>query len=360
MERTRIHPVLQAILAAALFGASAPLAKLLLSSVYPLPLAGLLYLGTGISSALLILAQRPRRRRNNTEAPLGRSDLPWLLGAIAAGGVAAPITLMLSLKATSAATASLLLNFEGVATALIAAYFFREAVGRRVWIAAVCVVFAGILLSVNTSGKWGISLGAVGVVAACILWGIDNNLTRNISAKDPLQIVAIKGLFAGPVSLALAAAVGQPFPDPGSALLAMLLGCVSYGASIALFILALRGLGAARTSSYFGAAPFIGALLSLILFRTLPNALFALSIPFMIIGVVLLLTERHVHVHEHSAMEHEHSHRHDEPHHAHSHKEGTTTDEPHSHQHRHEANQHSHPHAPDAHHRHEHGSQRPG
>ncbi|MBI2842672.1 MAG: EamA family transporter [Armatimonadetes bacterium] len=356
MERTRIYPILQAIMAAVLFGASTPFAKLLLDSVHPLALAGLLYLGSGIGSVLVMLAQRFMHQREQTEAPLTRSDLPWLFGAVAAGGVAAPITLMLSLKATPAATASLLLNFEGVATVLIAACFLGEAVGRRVWAAAACVTFAGALLSSDLSGRWGISPGAVGVVAACIFWGIDNNLTRNISAKDPLQIVAIKGLCAGLFSLSLATVIGQPLPSVGNAMMAMLLGFVSYGASIMLFILALRSLGAARTSSYFGAAPFLGAVLSFVLFRTLPNAFFVLSIPFMVVGVALLLTEEHAHVHEHLTVEHEHRHRHDGLHHAHLHEEEKNPNETHSHQHRHEANRHSHPHAPDIHHRHEHES----
>ncbi|MEN6521118.1 MAG: EamA family transporter [Armatimonadota bacterium] len=356
MERTRIYPILQAVLAAVLFGASTPFAKLLLGSVHPLALAGLLYLGSGIGSALLMLARRLMRQRDQAEAPLTRSDLPWLFGAVAAGGVAAPITLMLSLKVTAAATASLLLNFEGVATVLIAVWFLREAVGRRVWAAAACVTVAGALLSVDLSGRWGISPGAIGVVVACIFWGIDNNLTRNISAKDPLQIVAAKGLSAGLFSLSLATVIGQRLPTLGSAVTAMLLGFVSYGASIMLFVLALRGLGAARTSSYFGAAPFIGAMLSFVLFRMLPNAFFALSIPFMVVGVALLLTEEHAHAHQHLAIEHEHRHRHDGLHHAHSHEEEVRAEEIHSHRHRHEGNRHSHPHAPDIHHRHEHES----
>lgn len=360
MERTRIYPILQAIVAAALFGASTPFAKLLLSSIDPLPLAGLLYLGSGIGSALFLLAQRSMHQRDQAEAPLTRSDLPWLFGAVAAGGIAAPNVLMVSLKATPAATASLLLNFEGVATVLIAACFFGEAVGQRVWAAAACITLAGILLSIDLSGKWGISPGAVGVIAACAFWGIDNNLTRNVSAKDPLQIVATKGLCAGLFSLSLAAVIGRPLSNVGSALTAMLLGFVSYGVSIMLFILALRGLGAARTSSYFGAAPFMGAALSFALFRMLPNAFFALSIPFMVVGVALLLTEEHAHVHEHLAIEHEHRHRHDEPHHEHSHEDGDTPGEHHSHRHRHEANQHLHPHTPDTHHRHEHGAQQSG
>ena len=199
-SNSRLGPLLKALLAALLFGASAPLAKSLLQDVQPVPMAALLYLGSGTGVLLIALVFRASKG-GATEAPLARRDLPWLTGAVIAGGIAAPIVLMFSLTATPAGTASLLLNFEGVATALIAAIVFREAIGRPAWAAVALVTLGSIVLSWNASGAWGFSLGALGVVAACALWGLDNNLTRPISGKNPLTIVMVKGLAAGTFSL---------------------------------------------------------------------------------------------------------------------------------------------------------------
>ncbi len=231
MTHSRLYPMLQALLAAALFGASAPLAKLLLGEIQPIPLAALLYLGSGLG---LLAWTRLYRAPDGGEAPLAPRDIPWLLGTVLAGGVAGPIVLMFSLRNTPAATASLLLNFEAIATTLIAAIAFREAIGRRVWWAVAATTLASILLSWNANGGWGFSLGALGVLAACGLWGLDNNLTRHISAKDPLVIVIVKGLGAGTLSSVLALVVRQAFPRPAAALGAMLLGSVSYGLGIVL------------------------------------------------------------------------------------------------------------------------------
>lgn len=212
MNRRLIYPVLQAVAAAALFGASAPLAKLLLSQMEPVPLAALLYLGSGFGLLLFRTVRRFDGPAAATEARLGRADLPWLAGAVVAGGIAAPIVLMFSLRITPAATASILLNFEAVATAAIAAVVFKEAIGRNAWVAVACITAGSILLSISGSAEWGVSLGALGVLAACTLWGIDNNFTRNISAKDPVSIGMIKGLVAGAFSLSLAIVLGQGFP----------------------------------------------------------------------------------------------------------------------------------------------------
>ena len=197
MSRTRTYSVIQGILAAILFGASAPFAKLLLGKVEPIPLAALMYLGGGVGLLLLRALKILYGRAADAEARISKKDMPWLIGALLAGGVAAPIILMLSLRNTPAATASLLLNFEGVATALIAAVIFNEAIGRRIWLAVFCITGASVLLSLDPGGKWGISPSAIGVLIACFLWGIDNNFTRNISAKDPVTIVIIKGMGAG-------------------------------------------------------------------------------------------------------------------------------------------------------------------
>jgi drug/metabolite transporter (DMT)-like permease len=350
--REMLYPIVQALLAAALFGASAPLAKLLLGQVEPIPLAALLYLGSGCGALLFGLL----RRVGNTgtgEAHLGRKDGPWLAGAVLAGGVAAPIALLFGLRTTPAATAALLLNFEGVATALIAVVAFREASGRRIWAAIVAITVASALLSWSPGSAWGVSLGALGILGACVLWGVDNNLTRSISAKDPLTIVTIKGFGAGLFSLALAFALGQPWPAPGVIAGALALGSISYGLSIVLFILALRGMGAARTGALFGIAPFIGTLLALVLFREPLNWLFLAALPLMIGGAVLLLGENHAHAHAHAPLEHEHRHSHDDLHHEHALGE-CPPGACHSHPHRHDAYAHSHAHKPDLHHHHDH------
>jgi drug/metabolite transporter (DMT)-like permease len=356
-SRRQVYPAVKALLAAALFGASAPLAKALLADVAPVPLAGLLYLGCGIG-ALLYLGygwSTNTGTRQAREARLARGDWPWLAGAVAAGGVAAPILLMFSLAATPAATASLLLNFEGVMTALIAGVAFHEAIGRRIWAAVGFVTAGSIFLSWTTTGEWGFSLGALGVIGACALWGLDNNFTRNISAKNPLAIVAVKGLCAGSFSLLLALILGNPMPSLATALKAMLVGSLSYGLSIVLFIMALRDLGAARTSALYGTAPFLGILLAVVAFGERPGQAFLIAIPLMVAGAVLLLGEDHGHGHSHEGVEHEHSHRHDDDHHTHDHLPGELVgSSSHSHGHRHDSVTHVHPHTPDLHHRHEH------
>lgn len=358
-----VGPILKALAAAVLFGINAPLAKLLLDPaalgrVEPVPMAAMLYLGSGVGAMLLLLIQRTGPSNADTagaEARLSRADLPWLAGALLAGGVAAPIVLMTSLRATPAATASLLLNFEGVATTLIAALAFREATGRRVWSAIGLITAASIVLSYEAGGRFGLSLGALGVLAACTLWGIDNNFTRNISAKNPLTIVAVKGLGAGAFSLVLSRIVSQPLPDLWAGLGAMALGSVSYGLSIMFFILALRDLGAARTSALFSSAPFLGSLLAFALFREPLTIQFLLALPLMLAGAALLIAERHAHPHHHVALAHEHRHRHDDAHHTHDHAPGEIPESGwHAHPHRHTEKTHSHPHNPDLHHRHEH------
>jgi drug/metabolite transporter (DMT)-like permease len=354
--RSRFYPALQAILAAVLFGASAPLSKLLLGEVQPVPLAAFLYLGSGTGAFLMLLFQQLRSRGQAVEARLSRGDLPWLGGALLAGGVAAPIILLLGLQRTPASTASLLLNFEGVATTLIAVSFFKESIDRRIAWAIGLVTVASILLT-WTGGNWGISLGALGIVGACLLWGLDNNFTRRISAKNPLIIVGIKGLGAGSFSLLFGILLRQQLPALKIVLLAMLLGSISYGVSIQLFIVAMRALGAARTSTLFGIAPFIGAILSLILLREIPQTLFWAAMLVMLGGAWLMLTEDHNHHHIHESLEHDHRHAHPDEHHLHAHPEGIPlVNGSHTHPHRHDAMEHEHAHAPDLHHRHGHYS----
>lgn len=266
MNRSHVTSILQALIAALLFGASAPLSKLLLGAVEPIPLAAFLYLGSGIGLLGAKLFQRIHRQGQEREAQIKQPDYLWLAGALIAGGIAAPITLLFSLQNTPAATASLLLSFEGVATTLIAFFAFGESISRRAWQAIILIALASIFLSVNLNAEWGFSLGALGVIAACILWGIDNNFTRNISAKDPMAIVTIKGLGAGSFSWGMALVLGNKLPAWEIVLGALILGGLSYGASIVLFIHAMRGIGAARTSALFSSAPLAGISLSFLFF----------------------------------------------------------------------------------------------
>ena len=308
-------------------------------------------------SRLIKIYQTVSKSAENTEAKLAKEDIKWLAGATLAGGVIAPIILLYSLDTTPAATASLLLNFESVATTLIATILFKETMSRRAWWAILIITSASVLLSINLNTSWGFSLGAVGIVAACLFWGIDNNLTRNISAKDPIMIVTVKGFVAGIFSLILALLLGQTIPGWKIILKALALGSLSYGASITLFIIALRGLGAARTSALFSTSPLSCLALSLILFKELPGFLFFAAIPLMILGTYLLVNEKHAHKHAHEFLSHDHSHKHNDEHHEHDHENGLSIISSHTHPHDHLPNELSHHHMPDIHHRHEHKKQ---
>ncbi len=316
-------------------------------TIAPIFLAAFLYLGSGTGIALVKWTQRTRLK--DVEADIKPPDIKWLAGAIIAGGILAPIVLMVSLQNTSASTASLLLNFEGVGTTLIALLFFKEAIGRHAWTAIIVITLASIFLSTDFKSGFGLSLGALGIILACMLWGADNNFTRNISGKDPLAIVAWKGLVAGTFSFFLAWFLGNQFPAVKTILGTLILGFVSYGLSTMLFIRSMRGLGAARTSTLYGTAPLAGVLLSIVIFRELPSFLFIIAAVLMIGGALLLINEQHEHSHVHTVLFHEHSHRHDDP--AHRHDEA---EDAHSHEHKHPAEEHEHDHMPDIHHRHIH------
>jgi drug/metabolite transporter (DMT)-like permease len=262
---------------------------------------------------------------------------------------------MISLQRTPASTASLLLNFESVATTFIAWIIFKENIGRRVGLAVGLITLSSILLSWDFSNQWGLSIGALGVIFACICWGIDNNFTRNISAKNPFSIVTVKGICAGLFSLVLSVLLGSPMPDFKIILCAMLLGFFSYGLSIVLFVLAMRNLGSARTSAFFGTAPFIGAIVSFLIYKSLPDVMLMAAIPIMVLGAVLLLRDQHDHKHFHKLITHEHKHAHIDGHHNHMHENASvSTNTTHSHVHEHEILEHTHQHMPDIHHRHSH------
>jgi drug/metabolite transporter (DMT)-like permease len=342
-----------ALASAVLFGASTPIAKLLLGDgVNPWLLAGLLYLGSGIGLAAMQLARRlasaPR-----SQAPLRRADLPWLALVVLSGGVAGPVLLMLGLATTPASTASLLLNLEGLATMLIAWTVFRENVDRRILIGALSILAGAVVLSWQ-GGPSGLGWGAFLIAGACLAWGIDNNLTRKLSAADPVQITITKGLVAGGANLALALAAGARLPAPPALAGAAVLGFFAYGVSLVLFVFALRDLGSARTGAYFSTAPFIGATLAVILLSEPVGPRLVAAAFLMGAGLYLHFVERHEHEHQHEALEHDHSHVHDS-HHQHAHAPDDPPGEPHTHRHRHARLAHSHPHFPDLHHRHGHG-----
>jgi drug/metabolite transporter (DMT)-like permease len=250
--------------AAALFGLSAPAGKALLALTDPWLFAGLLYLGSGLSLGAYRVARGLTSRSNGREATLGRRDWPWLGAATLTGGVIAPVLLMFGLSVVSSAEASLLLNLEGVFTAVVAWMVFREHVDTRIAGGMVAISLGAMLLAWEPGQAMKLSAGALLVAGACLGWAIDNNLTRKVSASDPLQIASLKGLVAGTVNVAIAVGLGAAVPSPTTVLLAALLGLVSYGVSLVLFVLALRGLGAGRTSAYFSTAPFVGAVIGVV------------------------------------------------------------------------------------------------
>lgn len=349
-EAAKPNGVGYALIAAALFGASTPFAKVLVGAVHPVMLAGLLYAGSGLGLACWLLFQRGRAQQ---EAPLTRRDLPWLGGAILAGGVAGPALLMIGLMTTSASDASLLLNLEGVLTAVLAWVVFRENVDRRIAFGMLVIVVGGVLLSWKPGAGHGLSWGSLAIAGACLCWAIDNNLTRAVSGGDAVQVAALKGATAGAVNLALALMLGATWPPLTAIGASALIGLVGYGISLVLFVLALRHLGTARTGAYFSISPFVGATLALVWLHESPGAMFWIAGALMGVGIWLHVNEHHEHEHEHEALDHEHAHTHDD-HHQHEHDFDWDGNEPHTHPHRHEPMRHSHPHYPDLHHRHRH------
>lgn len=346
--------VLAALASAALFGVSTPAAKALLGVVHPVILAGLFYCGAGIGIALLrALAGPILNAPVARQQPLARQDYGWLAGAIALGGVAGPVLLMLGLARTPAATASLLLTVEGAATALLAWFVFHENFDRRIALGMACLVAGAATVSWSGTPTIESLAGPLAIIAACIAWGIDNNLTRKVSLADPLQIVQWKGLIAGPVNLLLGLWAGGSLPGALEMLVGALVGFVCYGVSLALFVVALRHLGTARTGAYFSTAPFIGAATAVIALQQPLTVQLVAAGTLMAVGVWLHVTERHAHAHTHHRMVHAHSHRHDE-HHRHAHGPQDPPGEPHTHAHEHETLTHSHPHVPDMHHDHRH------
>jgi len=342
--------VLYALAAAALFGASTPLAKLLGLNIPPVLLAGLLYLGSGLGLTIVRLV----RDRGWKQIGLASSEWPWLLGAIAFGGVLGPVALMFGLTRTSGATASLMLNLEAVLTALLAWVVFKENADRRIVWGMIAIIIGGMVLAwpleTMQAHDWP---GPLAVSLACLCWAIDNNLTRKVSASDALFVAGFKGLVAGLVNCSLALLLGSKLPDLSILAPTLLLGFLGYGVSLVLFVLALRGLGSARTGAYFSTAPFLGAAIAIVAMGEPVSWPFWAAAVLMGIGVWLHLTESHAHEHQHVPLTHGHRHVHDE-HHQHEHAFEWNGADAHSHVHEHAQIRHSHPHFPDIHHRHSH------
>lgn len=339
--------IVYAILAAFCYGTSATAAKVLLLEVPPVLMAALLYLGAGVGMAAIGLL----RGRKMSEASLTKKELPYIIGMIVLD-IAAPIFLMLGLSAAMPATVALMNNFEIVATAMIALIVFREAVGKRMWAAIFLITAASVILSVEDFGHLSVSPGAVLVLLASICWGLENNCTRMLSLKDPLQIVVIKGFASGLGSLIIAIVLSQASARFIYILLSLLLGFVAYGLSIYFYIFAQRQLGATRTSAYYAFAPFIGVVLSFIIFRQELTVSFWSALFIMALGAYFAASEHHSHRHTHESLEHEHRHSHDDAHHDHMHTPPVTSE--HSHPHVHTPIAHTHKHTPDPHHLHRH------
>ena len=336
-----------ALAAALLFAVSVPAGKYLLAHLRPLELSALCYLGSGLGLAAWRLAAG-----GSGEAQLGRRELPYAAGFVLAGGVLAPLLLFTGLGMTASSSASMLLNFELVFTSLIAVAVFGEHGGRRFWAAAALITAGGLALSWEGGGL-SFGWGALLVLGSSFMWGVDNNLTARVSIKDPVSLAVIKGLAGGVINGCLALYSYRSLPPAGWAAAALGLGLFSYGVSLVLFILSMRGLGASRAGAFFGSYPFIGAALSVLLLGE-PVTGRLLGAGALMAGAFLLLAlERHAHEHVHEALVHEHSHSHDDGHHGHGHPEAAAG--AHSHPHNHAAGAHSHPHMPDAHHRHAHG-----
>jgi drug/metabolite transporter (DMT)-like permease len=343
--------IVPALLAAFLFGASTPFAKLLIGEIDPWVLAGILYFGAGLG-LFCVLGIQALKAKVFPRLP-SKKDFIWLMGATLFGGILGPVLLMKGLSLTSAATSSLLLNMEGVLTSCIAWLVFKEHYDRRIIFGMIAIVVGGIILSWSAGGTFSFTAGSIYILAACLCWAVDNNLTRNVSANDAVLITTIKSAVAGSTNLVLAIAIGRSFPSVVNMAWGALLGFLGYGLSIVCFVLSLRAIGTSRTGAYFSAAPFVGAILSLLLFQNEISLQLIVAGIFMGWGVWLHLTEVHHHEHEHEPLRHSHEHIHDE-HHQHVHSPSDPSGEKHTHDHEHEQLVHKHAHFPDIHHRHSH------
>jgi drug/metabolite transporter (DMT)-like permease len=332
--------------AAALFGASAPIAKLLVPGSGPVMLAGILYLGAG--AGLLVAGAF---RRADAEAPLRRLDLPVLASVIVAGGIIGPVLLVIGLARLSGAAAALLLNLEAPFTVALAVVMLGERLSRRELLGVAAVILGAAVLTWAPGAVVLDPVGVACIAGACAAWALDNNLSQRLAIRDPVAVARAKALVAGAFNVTLGVVLGERFPSAAFLGAALVTGSLGYGLSIVLHLLAVRSLGAARQAAYFATAPFIGALVAVpLLHDRLPPAQLAAG-GIMALGIAVILRARHEHLHEHLPEIHEHAHVHDR-HHAHLH--ATPLVEPHSHLHQHAPLSHDHLHLPDVHHRHGH------
>lgn len=348
MKRNKFLGIAYAVSAAALYGVTAPASKFLLEKIGPTFLAALLYLGAAIGAGVLILMRKDKNGKQ-LEAPITKSDFPYTLAMILLD-IAAPILLMFGITKTTAANASLLNNFEIVATALIALFVFKENIDRKLWLGIGFITLSVMVLSVEDLSSFQFSVGSLLVIAAAICWGIENNCTRMLSLKNPFQVVLIKGIGSGIGSLLIAFFLYEVSFQWLYILIALIIGFFSYGVGISLYINAQRILGAAKTSAYYAVAPFIGVTLSLIFFKTAITWNFSLGILLMLIGTYFVTFNSHDHLHVHQILKHEHRHTHDDEHHNHTHDDFLEGE--HSHIHMHEYLEHTHEHTEDLHHIH--------
>ena len=356
-------PAAYAILAGLCFAVSVPFAKLLSVESTPLMLAAVFLLGSGVGTGLYIAFLRLcGQRRSSVEAPVKRGDLPWLLAVTLFGSLLPTLLVVYGVLSTTATTASFLFSFEGATTVLVAALFFREAIGRRIWAAVVVITLSCMIMSLgDDAGGFHLqfSYGAMCILFACLSWGIANNCLRMISGADPIYQTLFRSWVGGLILVACAFALGEVLPSLSVLLLAVLFGFISYGGLASIFfVYGVRGLGSARATAYFSINPLFGIVLSTIMFQTMPETTLWIALPFLLLGLWLLLTEAHSHSHTHEPLTHEHRHRHDDLHHESGHEHSDAPDLDrfgyHSHIHEHEQVVHAHPHHPDLHHEHEH------
>lgn len=349
MKNKEYKAIFFAILAATLYAISSPVSKLLLKEVPPTLMAAFLYLGAGLGMFVVDIIKQ--KKYSKTEERLTKKELPYTIAMIVLD-IAAPIFLMIGLSMTSAANVSLLNNFEIVATSLIALMIFKEPIGKRLWFAIFLIIISSTILSIEDVSSFSFSFGSIFVLLASTCWGLENNCTRKLSVKDPLQVVVIKGFGSGIGSLIIALILKEKVNNIYFIIIALILGFFAYGLSIFFYIYAQRDLGAAKTSTYYAVSPFIGVGLSFIIFREIPTLSFIIALFIMIIAMYFASTEEHNHKHYHAPITHEHIHSHDDGHHNHFHEEVVAYK--HTHIHTHEELTHTHKHNHDIHHRHAH------
>ena len=344
-QANKSTPIIWCLIAALFFGASTPAAKVLLKDVGPLSLAGLLYLGAAIAVVPFSFKGGSKELRRR---PVNRRRI---LGTVFFGGIAGPVLLLLGLRMAPAASVSLWLNLEGLATALLGWLFFREHIGARIWLALAIMVAAGLLLSSPQGFELAPAAGLV--LMACVCWGLDNNYTAILDGYTPAQITLAKGLAACAVNLALGRLVGEPRPAAGFIAWSLVIGALGYGVSVLLYVMGAQQLGATRSQLVFSTAPFIGVLIAWVGLGEPWQGVQVVAAALMVLGLACMISEHHSHPHQHQITPHTHLHRHDDGHHDHIHPDEAPGAQ-HTHVHQHRPLSHSHPHAPDLHHRHEH------